>query len=428
MKNNLVVIGAQWGDEGKGKIVDFFSDKYKHIVRFHGGHNAGHTLWVDGKKTVLHLIPSGVLHSDNNCYIGSGVVVSIDALIKEIDGLEKTGVKLKGRLHIAENCPLIFNFHTFADKANEERKGKAKIGTTGRGIGPAYEDNVARRGLRIQDLFEKTLKNKLNNIINYYKSAFPESVEMQQINVETELRKIKKQANLIKEYVCDVPSVLFKLKSKSVPILFEGAQGAMLDVSFGTYPFVTSSHCIASQASSGSGVGLSDGYDVIGVAKAYCTRVGSGPFPTEQDNQTGQLIRDLGSEYGATTGRPRRCGWFDMPSIRRAIQINGITALAITKMDILDKFKEIEVCTHYLDENGKKVEILPMSLDKVAKLKPVYKKFKGWLVSTQGVKSYDNLPESAKKYFDFLEQSLGVKITIISTGPERVDTIIKSVV
>ncbi len=428
MKNNLVIIGAQWGDEGKGKVVDFFSDKYNHIVRFHGGHNAGHTLWVDGKKTVLHLIPSGVLHPNNSCYIGSGVVVSLDALIKEIDGLKKNSVELKGRFFIAENCPLIFNFHSIADKANEERKGKSKIGTTGRGIGPAYEDNVARRGLRVQDVFEKTFKTKFTNLVNHYKSVFPESAEMQAINIDSEIKKIKKQAALIKDFVCDVPSILFKLKSKSVPILFEGAQGAMLDVSFGTYPFVTSSHCIASQASSGSGVGLSDGYDVLGIAKAYCTRVGSGPFPTEQDNEVGQTIRDLGSEYGATTGRPRRCGWFDIPSLKRAIQINGITSLAITKMDILDKFKDIEVCTHYLDENGKKIDILPMSLEKVAKIKPVYKKFKGWMVSTQGIKKYDDLPVLAKKYFKFLEENLGVNISIISTGPERVDTIVKSVI
>lgn len=413
---NLVIIGAQWGDEGKGKIVDYFAKNFKHVVRFHGGHNAGHTLWVNGKKTVLHLIPSGVLHENTNCYIGSGVVVSVSALMKEIEGLELNSVVLKDRFFIAENCPLILNVHSLADKASEERKGASKVGTTGRGIGPAYEDNVGRRSVRVHHLYEAGLNKRLADLINHYKGVYTESKEIQALDIKKELKELKEMATKIKDYVTDIPTKLFKLKQKGVPILFEGAQGAMLDVSFGTYPFVTSSHCIASQASSGSGLGLSDGYKVIGVAKAYCTRVGSGPFPTEQDNEVGERIRQLGGEFGATTGRPRRCGWFDIPSLKRAIQINGITDLAITKMDILDQFEEIEVCTHYVDKDGNKYDILPLSIDKIKSLTPVYKKFKGWKKSTQDIKKYENLPQLAKDYFAFLEKKLETKISIISTG------------
>jgi adenylosuccinate synthase len=425
MKKNLIIIGAQWGDEGKGKIVDYFSKDFKHVVRFHGGHNAGHTLWVNGKKTVLHLIPSGVLHGDTNCYIGSGVVVSLEALLKEIAGLKENEVVLNNRFFIAENCPLILNIHSLVDKAAEVRKSDAKIGTTGRGIGPAYEDNVGRRSVRIHHLYEKDLKKKLTTLVDYYKNVYSESKEIQEFNIDKELKELVRMSKEIKDFVTDVPAKLFKLKEKKIPILFEGAQGAMLDVSFGTYPFVTSSHCIASEASSGSGLGISDGYKVVGVAKAYCTRVGSGPFPTEQDNEVGQTIRDLGGEYGATTGRPRRCGWFDIPALKRAVQINGITDLAITKIDILDKFEEIQVCTHYVDKENNKVELLPLSIERFSELTPVYKTFKGWLISTKEIKKYENLPKQAKVYFDFLEKKLGAKISIISTGPERNQTLRK---
>jgi adenylosuccinate synthase len=422
---NLIIIGAQWGDEGKGKIVDFFTSNFNHVVRFHGGHNAGHTIWVDGKKTVLHLIPSGALHEKTKCYIGSGVVVSLSALIKELEGLESNGTSMRDRLFLASNCPLILNVHAMVDKASEERKGALKVGTTGRGIGPAYEDNVGRRTIRLHHLYEVQLEQRLSDLIQYYKSVYPESKEIQGLNIKKELKELKGLSEQVKDYVADVPSMLFKLKQKGIPLLFEGAQGAMLDVSFGTYPFVTSSYCVASQASSGSGLGLSDGYRVIGVAKAYCTRVGSGPFPTEQDNEVGQTIRDLGSEYGASTGRPRRCGWFDIPALKRAVQINGITELAITKMDILDKFQEIQVCTHYVDKDGNKYDLLPLSIEKLAELTPVYKVFKGWLNSTQSITNYEKLPKKAKKYFAFLEKQLGVKIGIISTGPERIQTLIK---
>ncbi|NCP98076.1 adenylosuccinate synthase [archaeon] len=423
---NAIIIGAQWGDEGKGKIVDYFAKNFKHVVRFHGGHNAGHTLWVDGKKTVLHLIPSGVLHSDINCYIGSGVVVSLDALLKEIEGLNKENVNIEGRFFIAENCPLILNVHSLVDQASEARKtGSAKIGTTGRGIGPAYEDNVGRRSVRVHHLYESSLKDRLENLIAYYKSIYPESEAIQKLNITKELKELIAQSKKIKNFVSDVPNQLFKLQQKKIPLLFEGAQGAMLDVSFGTYPYVTSSHCVASQAASGSGLGMSGGYKVIGVAKAYCTRVGSGLFPTEQDNEVGQKIRDLGGEYGATTGRPRRCGWFDIPALKRAIQINGITDLAITKMDILDKFDEIQVCTHYVDEQENKIDVLPFSIEKISKLTPVYKTFKGWLETTQSISDYNKLPKKAKTYFDYLEKKLEVKISIISTGPEREQTLLK---
>lgn len=413
---NTVVIGAQWGDEGKGKIVDVLSETYSHIVRFHGGHNAGHTLIVNGKKTVLHLIPSGILHPTTKCYIGSGVVLSLEALLEEMDIIEQSGISLNDRFFIASNTPLVLPLHSLVDKAAELKREGAKIGTTGRGIGPAYEDFVSRRGIRVHHLFEKTLKDRVTTLITYHQAILSNSIEEE---VENTLKSLLSLREKIAQYVTDVPSLLYKAHQNKEAILFEGAQGTMLDVSFGTYPYVTSSQCVASHAATGSGVGASTLKHVLGIAKAYCTRVGSGPFPTELDNEVGELIRQTGGEFGATTGRPRRCGWFDLPALKRAIQLNGIDLLGITKLDILDNFAEIEICTHYVDPAGNHIDVSPFSIEELENITPVYKKFTGWNCSTRGATSWESLPQLAKDYLLFLQEQTGVKLHLISTGPGR---------
>lgn len=411
---NTVIIGAQWGDEGKGKIVDVLAEKFQHVVRFHGGHNAGHTLWVNGKKTVLHLIPSGILHPDTKCYISSGVVLSVSALQKEITGLEAAGVNLANRLFVAKNTPLILSIHSEIDKKMEELRGTSKIGTTGRGIGPAYEDFVSRRGLKVHHLFENSLHSRVTSLVNHYNTTLDLGLE-----VDNVLEELQTYATMIEPYVSDVSVLLNEAIAKNESILFEGAQGTMLDVSFGTYPYVTSSQCLASHAATGSGIGAKHLGEIVGVVKAYCTRVGSGPFPTELDNEVGETIRQIGGEFGATTGRSRRCGWLDLPALRRAIQLNGIDSLSITKLDVLDTFNEIEICTHYVDVFDNVVEITPLSIEEIEDLKPVYKKFNGWKKSTKGITSWDNLPIEAQQYLDFIKQQLKVHIHSVSTGPER---------
>ena len=411
---NTVIIGAQWGDEGKGKIVDVLAEKFQHVVRFHGGHNAGHTLWVNGKKTVLHLIPSGILHPTTKCYISSGVVLSISALQKEINGLEQAGVNLANRLFVAKNTPLILSIHAEIDKKMEELRGASKIGTTGRGIGPAYEDFVSRRGLKVHHLFETTLNSRVTSLVNHYNTTLNLGLEVEKV-----LEELAEYAKIVEPYVADVSLLLNDAIANQETILFEGAQGTMLDVSFGTYPFVTSSQCLASHAATGSGIGAKHLGEIVGVVKAYCTRVGSGPFPTELDNEIGERIRQIGGEFGATTGRSRRCGWLDLPALRRAIQLNGIDSLSITKLDVLDTFEEIKVCTHYVDVFENKVDITPLSIEEIEELKPVYKTFKGWQSSTQGLKDWSTLPTQAKEYLNFVKDQLNVKIHSVSTGPER---------
>ena len=418
MQKNTVIIGAQWGDEGKGKIVDVLAEQFAHVVRFHGGHNAGHTLWVNGKKTVLHLIPSGILHLKAKCYIGSGVVIDLTALITEMKAIEKTGIKLEGRFFVASNAPLILPIHPVLDKADEGSKVNNKIGTTGRGIGPAYEDFVSRRGMRIQDLYEKNFSEKLISLIEHHSKGI-HAKEIQKIDKEQLVKDIKKMAKIIKPFVADVPELLNRAIAKKEGILFEGAQGTMLDISYGTYPFVTSSQCVASHAATGSGVGAKHLTQVLAVAKAYCTRVGSGPFPTEQDNEIGEKIRHIGSEFGATTGRKRRCGWIDLPALRRAIELNGVDKLVITKVDILDTFEEIMVCTHYEDKKGKKINLIPFSIEEIENLKPVYKKFKGWKQNSADIKSWEKLPKRLQDYILYLEKELKTPIGIVSTGQER---------
>lgn len=411
---NTVIIGAQWGDEGKGKIVDVLAEKFQHVVRFHGGHNAGHTLWVNGKKTVLHLIPSGILHKETKCYISSGVVLSISALNTEIKKLEESGVVLVNRLFVAKNTPLILSIHAEIDKKMEELRGSSKIGTTGRGIGPAYEDFVSRRGLKVHHLFENSLLSRVTSLVNHYNNTLNLNLEVEKI-----MEELNDYAKIIEPFVADVSVLLNEAILRKEEILFEGAQGTMLDVSFGTYPYVTSSQCLASHAATGSGVGAKHLGQIIGVVKAYCTRVGSGPFPTELDNEIGEKIRQIGGEFGATTGRSRRCGWLDLPALKRAIQLNGIDALSITKLDVLDTFDEIEVCTHYEDVFENKVEISPLSIEENEDLKPIFKVFKGWKTSTKGMTDWNHLPKEAQEYLNFVKSSLNVEIHSISTGPGR---------
>ena len=414
-----VIIGAQWGDEGKGKIVDVLAEKFQHVVRFHGGHNAGHTLWVNGKKTVLHLIPSGILHENTKCYISSGVVLSISALQKEIEGLENAGVNLKDRLFVAKNTPLILSIHSEIDKKMEELRGTSKIGTTGRGIGPAYEDFVSRRGLKVHHLFEKGLLNRIQSLVNHYNNTLNLN-----LSVDVLLNEMAEYAKIVEPFVADVSLMLNDAITKDENILFEGAQGTMLDVSFGTYPFVTSSQCLASHAATGSGVGAKHLGTIIGVVKAYCTRVGSGPFPTELNDDIGEKIRQIGGEFGATTGRSRRCGWLDLPALKRAIQLNGIDELSMTKLDILDTFNEIKICTHYEDVFGNRTDITPLSIEEIEDLTPVYVTFKGWKTTTKGLTDWKQLPKEAQDYINFVKNELKIKFHSISTGPGRNELII----
>lgn len=415
---NTVVIGAQWGDEGKGKIVDVLSQVHKHIVRFHGGHNAGHTLIVNGKKTVLHLIPSGILHENTKCYISSGVVLSIEELENEMNILKESGIHFENKLYIANNAPLILKMHAFIDKKMEELRGNQKIGTTGRGIGPAYEDFVSRRGLKVHHLYEKGLEKRVEHLIEHYNQTLHLNLKKEDI-----LKELEHYRNVIKPYICDVSVLLNQAIQKNEKILFEGAQGTMLDVSFGTYPFVTSSQCLASHAATGSGIGAKHLGQIIGVTKVYCTRVGSGPFPTELNNEIGEKIREFGGEFGATTGRARRCGWIDLPALKRAIELNGIDALAFTKLDVLDTFEEINICTHYVNEQNEKIDISPLSIEEYAELKPVYITLPGWKKSTKGIKNWNHLPKEAQEYILDVQNRLGIKIHSISTGPDREDLI-----
>jgi adenylosuccinate synthase len=433
LNKNIVVIGAQFGDEGKGKIVDLLTQKAKHVARFHGGHNAGHTLVVNGVKTVLHIIPSGILHSHVNCYIGAGVVLSPKALIDEIEFLEKNNISFDNRLFIAGNTTLILPIHSIFDVEHEKFRQKKlgqKIGTTGKGIGPSYEDNVGRRAIKLQDILlsDDKLKEKLHNLIQYYALKLSNiDVVMIQSDIEKEtqntLNELKNFKTKVEKMIADVPTLLSEAHSHQESIVFEGAQGSMLDVNFGTYPYVTSSSCLASQASVGLGVSPHMLEHILGIVKAYATRVGNGVFPTELDNDIGEKMRSIGGEFGATTGRARRCGWIDLPSLRRAIQLNGIDSLCITKLDVLDSFEEIKVCTHYEIE-GKKLFISPIGNEEMEKVIPIYETFKGWNENTQGITEKTKLPQLAQEYLAFLETEVKTPISIISTGPDRNETIV----
>ncbi|MDE2387751.1 MAG: adenylosuccinate synthase [Betaproteobacteria bacterium] len=425
MTKNVVVIGTQWGDEGKGKIVDWLTDHAQGVVRFQGGHNAGHTLVIGNKKTVLHLIPSGILRNTVICYIGNGVVIAPEALLSEIDMLEQNGIDVRGRLRISEACPLILPYHTALDNAREAARGAGKIGTTGRGIGPAYEDKVARRAIRLQDLFHRDrLAAKLGEVLDYHNFVLKNYFHAPVIDFQKTIDDALAQAERIKPMAADVPQLLFEANKKGGNLLFEGAQGALLDIDHGTYPYVTSSNCVAGAAGPGSGVGPQMLHYVLGITKAYTTRVGSGPFPTELDDEVGKHLATRGHEFGSTTGRPRRCGWFDAVAMKRSIQINGVTGLCITKLDVLDGVESLNLGVGYRLSDGSKSDILPVGADDLGSCEPIYEEMPGWLENTAGIKEFAQLPKTAQNYLKRLEEVCATPIDMISTGPDREDTIL----
>src|SRR3954466_2681471 len=394
---NVVVIGTQWGDEGKGKIVDWLTDRAQGVVRFQGGHNAGHTLVIGGKKTVLHLIPSGILRAEVDCFIGNGVVVSPQALVAEMDELESAGVRgVVARLSISEACPLILPYHAALDHAREAAKGERKIGTTGRGIGPAYEDKVARRAIRLQDLFDAArFAEKLRELVEYHNFLLKNYYRQPEVSYQKTLDETLALAPRLAPLIADVPRAVYHANRAGKNLLFEGAQGSLLDIDHGTYPYVTSSNCVAGAAAAGAGIGPHHLHYILGITKAYTTRVGSGPFPTELSDGVGGRLRQRGQEFGATTGRPRRCGWFDAAALKRSIQINGVSGLCITKLDVLDGVESVKICIGY-DVDGKFSDILPVGAEELALCVPRYEEMPGWQESTVGVKALDGLPKAAR--------------------------------
>ncbi len=421
---NVVVIGTQWGDEGKGKIVDWLTDRAQGVVRFQGGHNAGHTLVIAGKKTVLHLIPSGVLRAGVDCYIGNGVVLSPQALVQEMDELEAAGVPVAARLRISEACPLILPYHAALDLAREAAKGAQKIGTTGRGIGPAYEDKVARRAIRLQDLFKPVrFAEKLTEILDFHNFVLANYYKQPRVDFQKTLDETLALAPRIASLVADVPRGLYEANRAGKNLLFEGAQGSLLDIDHGTYPFVTSSNCVAGAAAAGAGIGPHHLHYVLGITKAYTTRVGSGPFPTELSDGVGELLRQRGQEFGATTGRPRRTGWYDAAALKRSIQLNGVSGLCITKLDVLDGVEAVKICVGY-EVEGRMSDILPVGAEELERCVPVYEELPGWQESTVGVKTYKGLPKAARAYLQRIEELCAVPVDLISTGPDREETIV----
>jgi adenylosuccinate synthase len=413
------VIGTQWGDEGKGAVVDVLADRASAVVRFQGGHNAGHTLVIGTEKTVLHLIPSGILRDGVVCLIGNGVVVSLDALCKEMDHLESKGVPVAQRLRVSAACPIILSSHALLDRAREQASGAAAIGTTGRGIGPAYEDKIARRAIRVADLFApRALEAKLERLLDLHNFLLANYYRTERVEPRRELDNLLELGERVKPLVVDVTEALRDLAARGGSVLFEGAQGAMLDIDLGTYPFVTSSNTTVGGAATGTGLGPGAIDYVLGIVKAYTTRVGAGPFPTELDDDVGAELRRIGHEFGATTGRPRRCGWFDAVLLRRAVFSNSITGLCLTKLDVLDGFHEIKICVGYrLD--GKVQDTPPLLIDRFGECEPVYESVRGWTQPTAGVTSYAKLPIEAKAYLRRIEELAGVPIDIVSTGPSR---------
>ena len=429
---NVVVIGTQWGDEGKGKVVDWLTDHAQAVVRFQGGHNAGHTLIIGGKKTILRLIPSGIMHPQVICYIGNGVVLSPEALFKEIGELEAAGLDVRSRLKISEAATLILPYHVAIDHAREKKRGSDKIGTTGRGIGPAYEDKVARRALRVQDFFyPDQFAAKLKENLDYHNFALTQYYKVEALDFKKVLEEAMSYAERIKSMVVDVSSALYAAEQAGQNLLFEGAQGTLLDIDHGTYPFVTSSNCVAGNAAAGSGVGPGSLHYILGITKAYCTRVGAGPFPSElydhenpaKQDPVGIRLAEVGKEFGSVTGRPRRTGWLDAAALKRSIQINGLTGLCITKLDVLDGIKTIRLCVGYkLD--GKTLDVLPRGAEAVARCEPIYEDFAGWTDSTFGITDWNKLPKTAQDYLKRVQEICGKPIAMVSTGPERDETIL----
>lgn len=425
MGKNVVVIGTQWGDEGKGKIVDLLTEKAAAVVRFQGGHNAGHTLVISGKKTVLHLIPSGILRDEVLCLIGNGVVVSLDALISEARQLTDSGVPVFERLRISPGCPLILPSHVALDVAREKARGASAIGTTGRGIGPAYEDKVSRRALRVADLFAREkFAAKLGEILDYHNFLLQNYFKTQPVDFARTLDEALQAAETIAPITADVTQILQDLADSDQSILFEGAQGTFLDIDHGTYPYVTSSNTVAAAASTGTGIGPAQLDYVLGIVKAYATRVGAGPFPTELFDDIGEHLGSVGVEFGATTGRPRRCGWFDAVALRRSIVNSSVSGLCVTKLDVLDGLDTVRICVGY-EIDGEPIAGLPVMVDRFADCQPVYEDIPGWTESTVGATSSSELPDNAQKYLARIEALVGVPIDIISTGPDREQTIIK---
>lgn len=427
MAKNVVVVGAQWGDEGKGKIVDWLTEQAAGVVRFNGGHNAGHTLVINGKKTILRLIPSGIMHATSVCYLGNGVVLSPEAFFKEVDELIALGVpNVEARLRVSANAPLIMPYHVALDHAREAAAGNKKIGTTGRGIGPAYEDKVARRTVRVADLFEpERFAEQVRTVMKLHNFVLEKFLGAEPLDPEKVIADTLAYAERLRPMVCDVSASLQADMAVGKSFLFEGAQGSMLDIDHGTYPFVTSSNTVAGSACAGAGVGPHQLNYVLGITKAYCTRVGEGPFPTELFDETGELLRKKGNEFGAVTGRPRRCGWFDGAALRRAVQINGLTGLAIMKLDVLDGMDTVKLGVGYLYK-GEKIDIMPAGADAVAECEPIYEEFPGWKESTFGVQKWEDLPESAQRYLTRLAEVAGAPIAVVSTGPDRVQTILRA--
>ncbi|MFK5951125.1 MAG: adenylosuccinate synthase [Methylococcales bacterium] len=424
MGKNVVVIGTQWGDEGKGKLVDLLTEQAEAVVRFQGGHNAGHTLVINGNTTVLHLIPSGILRESVDCMIGNGVVLSLDALLEEIEMLEKSGVSVRNRLKISEACALILPIHVAIDQARELARGNKAIGTTGRGIGPAYEDKVARRGLRAGDLLNtEEFSKRLKELVDYHNFMLTHYYNVEALDYEEMLATTLKLAEIVKPMLTDIAEELKELQQAGGNILFEGAQGALLDIDHGTYPYVTSSSTTAGGAATGSGVGPLDLDYVLGITKAYSTRVGNGPFPTELDDEYGEHLGVKGHEFGATTGRKRRTGWFDAVSMRKSAQMNSLSGICLTKLDVLDGLDKIGICTAY-NIKGKLTEIAPLGADQYEECVPVIEEMPGWEGATAGVTDLDKLPANAKAYIERIEELIGVKIAILSTGPDRDETII----
>lgn len=423
MGKNVVVIGTQWGDEGKGKLVDLLTERADAVVRFQGGHNAGHTLVINGKKTVLHLIPSGILHPGKLCAIGNGVVLSPNALIEEIDILEQAGIPVRDRLLISEACALILPVHQSLDLAREKARGSKAIGTTGRGIGPAYEDKIARRGLRAGDLLNPaSFAERLKELLEYHNFMLTRYYQAEAVDYEQTLAESLALGEQITPMLGDVAEMLYQHQADGNNVLYEGAQGAMLDIDHGTYPFVTSSNTTSGGAACGTGVGLLDFDYVLGITKAYSTRVGNGPFPTELHCEVGKHLSTKGAEFGATTGRARRCGWFDAVLMRKSSHLNSLSGICLTKLDVLDGLKTIGICTGY-QINGETVDTVPNSAEQYAECQPVLEFWPGWNESTAGVKAYDELPANAKNYIKRIEELLRVPVDILSTGPDRNETI-----
>jgi len=423
---NVVVVGTQWGDEGKGKIVDWLTDHAQGVVRFQGGHNAGHTLVIGGQKTALQLIPSGIMRAGVACYIGNGVVLSVPDLLREIDKLQANGVEVESRLKISEACPIILPYHNALDSAREAARGLAKIGTTGKGIGPAYEDKVARRAIRVADLlYPERFAEKLRENLDYHNFVLTQYLKAPAVDYQKTLDDALAQVPRIAPMVTDVSSALYAAYEGGARLLFEGAQGSLLDVDHGTYPFVTSSNCVAGNAAAGSGVGPNMLHYILGITKAYTTRVGSGPFPSEleMDHGVGQHLSAVGCEFGVVTGRKRRCGWFDAALLKRSVQINGVSGMCLTKLDVLDGIDTLQICTGYLVD-GKSVDIFPSGAEQASHCIPVYETLPGWTESTVGAKTLEALPANARRYIRRIEELVGVPIDMVSTGPDREETIV----